>query len=91
MGLGFLKWVIPIVMELFKGNDKYQSYFKRNRTIGLLVLTTLISVLLSLFFFEQAVLHGSNAKRQHTELDATVEKLKVCEEKKEELYSSQCK
>lgn len=91
MGLGFLKWIIPIVMELFKGNDKYQSYFKRNKTISLLVFACLICLGLSLFFFEQATIHGTNSKQHHTELNTVKEKLKICEEKNETLSVSQCK
>ena len=55
MGLNILKWLIPIVMELFKSNGKYQNYFKRNKTISLLIIACLVCIAFGLFFFENSV------------------------------------
>lgn len=79
MGLNILKWLIPIVMELFKSDGKYQSYFRRNRTITLLMIACVCCVIFNLFFFEQAVVHGTNAKLHSGTNAALVEKLSACE------------
>ena len=80
MGLNILKWLVPIVMELFKSNGKYRSYFKRNKTISLLMIACLVCIVFGLFFFEQAVVHGTNAKQHDDDRVKLVEKLEACEQ-----------
>ena len=80
MGLNILKWLIPIVMELFKSNGKYQNYFKRNKTISLLMIACLVCIVFGLFFFEQAVVNGNNCKQQNNDRNDLVDKLKDCEQ-----------
>ena len=80
MGLNILKWLIPIIMELFKSNGKYQNYFKRNKTISLLIIACLVCIAFGLFFFEQAVVHGTNSKQRNNDRAALVDKLEACEQ-----------
>ena len=80
MGLNILKWLIPIVMELFKSNGKYQNYFKRNKTISLLMIACLVCIVFGLFFFEQAVVHGTNSKQHNDDRTVLVDKLQACEQ-----------
>ena len=82
MGLNILKWLIPIVMELFKSNGKYQNYFKRNKTISLLIIACLVCIAFGLFFFEQAVVHGTNSKKHNNVRVVLVNNLEACEKTK---------
>lgn len=90
MGLKFLKWLLPIVLELIKSNGRYQNYFKRNKTISLLIVACLISLLLCLFMAEQAIIYGTNTKISTSANAELSEKLKACQLEKETISSITC-
>lgn len=90
MGLKVLKWLLPILLELVKSNGRYQGYFKRNKTITLLIIACVVSVALGLFMAEQAVIHGTNSKQSHLANAELVEKLDKCHEEKEKLSNVAC-
>ena len=89
MDLKFLRWLIPIVMELFKSNSRYQNYFKRNKTISLLAIACVVAILLALFMSEQAVMHGYNSKHFKSTTTELTEKLTSCGTENEKL-SAKC-
>lgn len=90
MGLKFLKWVLPILLELFKSNGRYQNYFKRNKTISLLIIACLISLLMCLFMAEQAIVYGTNSKISTSANVELTEKLETCHEEKKTISSIAC-
>ena len=90
MGLKFLKWLLPIVLELVKPNGRYPGYFKRNKTITLLIIACLISVGVSLFMSEQAVIHGANSKINQSTAIELSEKLEACVKEKETISNKTC-
>lgn len=89
MGLKLLKWLIPIVMELFKSNSRYKNYFRRNKTISLLILACVVTLLLSLYMWEQAMIHGSNSKQLKTVTAELTDKINRCGGELEKL-SAKC-
>lgn len=90
MGLKVLKWLLPILLELVKSNGRYQGYFKRNKTITLLIIACIVSLGLGLFMTEQAVILGTNSKVNHLANMELSEKLSRCLEDKEKLSSVTC-
>ena len=78
MNLRFIKWVIPIVLEIFKGNGRYPGYFKRNKTIVCLLVACFTCLALALFMFEQALIHGANSKVHKTSVAELNERLNHC-------------
>lgn len=90
MGLKVLKWLIPILLELVKSNGRYQGYFKRNKTISLLIIACTIALVLCLFMAEQAIIHGTNSKINHSANVELTEKLDVCLKDKEKLSTMTC-
>ena len=88
MNPGFLKWLMPIIFELFKGDKRYRGYFKRNQTIALLVIACIFCLLLALYMFEQAFVHGVNSK-EHLQSGQAVEvKLENCRQELSEMKNS---
>lgn len=83
MGLKVLKWLLPILLELVKSNGRYQGYFRRNKTISLLIIACVFSLGLCLFMAEQAVILGTNSKLNHTATIELTEKLNACQKEKE--------
>lgn len=75
----FVKWVIPIITELFKGDENKPGYFKRHKTIALCVIAMICCGLLTLFMFEQAHMHGIKSKKDDEYIATLTEKLKTCE------------
>jgi len=90
MGLKLLKWLLPILLELVKSNGRYQGYFRRNKTITLLIIACVCAVSLCLFMSEQAVIHGTNSKIHNTATIELTDKLNKCQEEKEKLSNVAC-
>ena len=78
MNLRLIKWLLPIIFELFKGDSRYPGYFSRNKTIALLLVASLVCLALALFMFEQALLHGVNSKIHKTAVLELTDKLNQC-------------
>ena len=89
MNLKFIKWAIPVILEVFNGNGRYPGYFKRNKTIVCLLVTCLACLALALFMFEQALMHGVNSKVHKTSVVELTEHLNQCVKDKEQL-AEQC-
>lgn len=78
MNTKFIKWIIPIILELFKSTDRYPGYFKRNKTIALLLIASLSCMGLVLYMYEQAVAHGVKSLANEAVLKDTKEKYEEC-------------
>ena len=89
MNLQFIKWVIPIVLEVFNGNGRYPGYFKRNKTIVCLLIACLACLALALFMFEQALMHGVESKVNKNLVVELTDRLNQCVKDKEQL-TEQC-
>ena len=89
MNLQFIKWAIPIILEVFNGDGRYPGYFKRNKTIVCLLVTCLACLALALFMFEQASMHGVNSKVHKTSVVELTDRLNQCVKDKEQL-AEQC-
>lgn len=87
MNLRLIKWLLPIIFELFKGDGRYPGYFSRNKTISLLLMSCLVCLALALFMFEQALLHGVNSKIHKTAVLELSDKLDQCGKSTEKLVS----
>ena len=85
MNLRFIQWLLPIILELFKGNSRYPGYFKRNKTIALLLIACLFCLGLALFMFEQAIMHGANSKAHFSSVSELSNRLESCKKDKEDL------
>lgn len=90
MGLKLLKWLLPILLELVKYNGRYQGYFRRNKTITLLIIACVCAMSIGIFMAEQAVILGTNSKFHNAATIELTEKLNECQEERKKLSDITC-
>lgn len=87
MSLKLIKWLLPIILELFKGDGRYPGFFSRNKTISLLLIACMTCLALALFMFEQASLHGASSKVNKTAVLDLTNRLDQCNKSTDKLVT----